>query len=113
MDISHFEKLMETFQSHTNEDGSTGFDIDKFREVFGSVLGGNLSFDQMTMLFMKIDANSDGTVDWDEFSTFIMMGSMESDENVRRGRNGRKPCLRRKLTCRLPVVSKRKCSTRG
>lgn len=82
MNIHHFEQLMVTFHEHKNEDGSSGFDIDKFREVFGHVLGGNLSYDQMTMMFMKIDANSDGTVDWDEFSTYMMMGQMESHETM-------------------------------
>ncbi|KAJ3185585.1 WD40 repeat domain 95 [Geranomyces variabilis] len=80
MNMNHFEQLMVLFQSHENEDGSTGFDIDKFREVFGKVVGGNLTHDQMTMLFMKIDANSDGTVDWDEFSTYMMTGALENSE---------------------------------
>ncbi|KAJ3193190.1 EF-hand calcium binding domain 8 [Irineochytrium annulatum] len=95
MNIHHFENLLRIFNEHKNDDGSTGFDIDKFREVFGKVLGGGLSHDQMTMLFMKIDANSDGTVDWDEFSTYMMTGSMEADdmrtvidERVRRFING-------------------------
>ncbi len=55
------------FKSHRNDEGSTGFDIDKFREGFGKVLGNHVSFDQMTMLFMKIDANSDGTMDCDVY----------------------------------------------
>ncbi|TPX58932.1 hypothetical protein SpCBS45565_g07880 [Spizellomyces sp. 'palustris'] len=80
MNMNHFEQLMAMFQSHQNEDGSSGFDIDKFREVFGKVVGGNLTYDQMTMLFMKIDANSDGTVDWDEFSTYMMTGALEGGE---------------------------------
>ncbi|KAJ3227462.1 WD40 repeat domain 95 [Clydaea vesicula] len=80
MNIHHFEQLQSTFENHKNEDGSSGFDIDKFREVFKNVLGDtNITFDQMTLLFMKIDANSDGTVDWDEFSGYMMAGSMESD----------------------------------
>ncbi|KNE54965.1 hypothetical protein AMAG_00905 [Allomyces macrogynus ATCC 38327] len=80
MNIHHFEQLMAIFKSHRNEDGEEGFDIDTFREVFGKVLGGNLSFDQMTQLFMKIDANSDGTVSWDEFSTFVVMvGGLNQD----------------------------------
>ncbi|KAI8827856.1 WD40-repeat-containing domain protein [Chytriomyces cf. hyalinus JEL632] len=82
MNIQHFEQLMQTFHAHKNEDGSSGFDINKFREVFGKVLGGGLSYDQMTMLFMKIDANSDGTVDWDEFSTYMMAGSMGEAQNM-------------------------------
>jgi WD40 repeat protein len=80
MNINHFEQLMVIFQSHRNDDGTTGFDIDKFREVFGKVLGDNVSFDQMTMLFMKIDANSDGTMDWDEFSTYMMTVNGEEEE---------------------------------
>ncbi|ORZ37998.1 WD40-repeat-containing domain protein [Catenaria anguillulae PL171] len=83
MNIHHFEQLMTIFKTHRNEDGEEGFDIDTFREVFGSVLGGNLSFDQMTQLFMKIDANSDGTVSWDEFSTFVVMVSGLNQEYVK------------------------------
>jgi WD40 repeat protein len=81
MNINHFEQLMVIFKSHRNEDGSTGFDIDKFREVFGRVLGDHVSFDQMTMLFMKIDANSDGTMDWDEFSTYMMTVNGDEEES--------------------------------
>ncbi|KAI9094719.1 WD40-repeat-containing domain protein [Phlyctochytrium arcticum] len=82
MNMNHFEQLMVMFQSHENEDGTSGFDIDKFREVFGKVVGGNLTYDQMTMLFMKIDANSDGTVDWDEFSNYMMSGALDAGEGV-------------------------------
>ncbi|KAL2911515.1 hypothetical protein HK105_209004 [Polyrhizophydium stewartii] len=77
MNIHHFEQLMTLFHNHHNEDGSSGFDIDK---VFGEVLGGNLTFEHMTQLFMKIDANSDGTVDWDEFSAYMMTVSIETDD---------------------------------
>nr|KAJ3422048.1 WD repeat-containing protein 49 [Polyrhizophydium stewartii] len=80
MNIHHFEQLMTLFHNHHNEDGSSGFDIDKFRQVFGEVLGGNLTFEHMTQLFMKIDANSDGTVDWDEFSAYMMTVSIETDD---------------------------------
>eukprot|EP00842_Homolaphlyctis_polyrhiza_P005998 jgi/Hompol1/639/HPOL_002560-RA len=80
MNIHHFEQLMTLFHAHHNEDGSSGFDINKFRDVFGEVLGGNLTYEQMTQLFMKIDANSDGTVDWDEFSAYMMTVSIETDD---------------------------------
>jgi hypothetical protein len=29
LNINHFEKLMSMFEAHRNEDGSTGFNIDK------------------------------------------------------------------------------------
>ena len=32
------------------------------------------------MLFMKIDANSDGTVDWDEFSSYMITVSGDNDD---------------------------------
>lgn len=31
MNIHHFEMLMAMFEEHRNEDGSSGFDIDKAR----------------------------------------------------------------------------------
>ena len=39
------------------------------------------------MLFMKIDANSDGTVDWNEFSGYMITGSYgkTEDEKVSQG----------------------------
>ena len=38
------------------------FDIKEFLEAFGGVLGKNLSKEQLTHLFMKIDADAGGTV---------------------------------------------------
>jgi len=73
----------------------------QFLEAFGGVLGKNLTHEQLTHLFMKIDANSDGaraarepappsakhptrsgadrgrraagSVDWDEFTNFMLL----------------------------------------
>ena len=38
-------------------DGGGSLDLDEFLEAFGGVLGKNLSHEQLTHLFMKIDAN--------------------------------------------------------
>lgn len=54
-------------------DNGGSLDIDEFLEAFGGVLGKNLSHEQLTHLFMKIDANSDGSVDWDEFTNFMLL----------------------------------------
>ncbi|KAG4097981.1 WD40-repeat-containing domain protein [Neocallimastix lanati (nom. inval.)] len=81
MNIRHFEMLMEKLQEHRNEDGSTGFTMEKFLEVFGEILNGALSTEQMTMLFMKIDANTDGNMSWDEFSSYMMSGALEKDDS--------------------------------
>ncbi len=45
-------------------------------------MGGNLSNDELTTLFNKIDANSDGTVSWDEFSSYMMTVSLEETFTV-------------------------------
>ncbi|KAI8812174.1 WD40-repeat-containing domain protein [Cladochytrium replicatum] len=109
LNIHHFEELQKTFHEHRNDDGSSGFSISKFREVFGNVLGGGLNYDQMTMLFMKIDANSDGTVDWDEFSTYMISGAMEDnhqsavfDERIKKVIN----CPHKDMIKRIDFIAK-------
>ena len=52
----------------------------QFLEAFGEVLGKNLTLEQLTHLFMKIDANSDGSVDWDEFTNFMLLTNQAAME---------------------------------
>jgi Ca2+-binding EF-hand superfamily protein len=40
----------------------------EFCDQLGPYLGKNLSKEEVEQLFMKIDANAGGTVDWNEFS---------------------------------------------
>lgn len=47
-----------------DEDGSGELDIDEFVEKLGPHLGGNLTVAQIRQLFLKIDADAGGTVDW-------------------------------------------------
>ena len=42
-------------------------------DAFGGVLGKNLTGEQLVHLFMKIDANSDGSVDWEEFTNYMLL----------------------------------------
>jgi hypothetical protein len=43
----------------------------QFMDAFGSIINrdGSMTQDQIARLFMQIDANSDGGIDWNEFST--------------------------------------------
>lgn len=47
-----------------DEDGSGELDIDEFVEKLGPHLGGGLTVPQIRQLFLKIDADAGGTVDW-------------------------------------------------
>ena len=44
-----------------------------FKIACGTIMGEGLTEEQMGLLFMQIDANTDNEVDWDEFSTFILL----------------------------------------
>ena len=88
MNLHHFQQLRQIFDE-ADEDGGGSLDLEEFREAFGTILGEGLTMDQMTMMFMKIDANSDGSVDWDEFCTYMVLEKQaefemmeEADSNV-------------------------------
>ena len=80
LNVHHFEKLTKIFKEYRNEDGSEGFPLEKFKQVFGEVLDGELNEYELTTLFMKIDANSDGTVVFEEFSSYILASSSQKQE---------------------------------
>lgn len=60
----------ETLQA-ADVDGSGELDIDEFSQQMGPLLGANLTQQQIAQLFMKIDADAGGTVDWDEFTNYM------------------------------------------
>ncbi|KAJ3045801.1 WD40 repeat domain 95, partial [Rhizophlyctis rosea] len=72
MNLAHFRELLRVFQSAAvDKDGK--MDVTQFKSVFSVVLGTGLTDEQMDVLFMKIDANTDDAIDWDEFSTFMLL----------------------------------------
>eukprot|EP00026_Physarum_polycephalum_P001543 Phypoly_transcript_01545.p1 GENE.Phypoly_transcript_01545~~Phypoly_transcript_01545.p1 ORF type:complete len:441 (-),score=105.87 Phypoly_transcript_01545:1901-3223(-) len=77
MILQHLVALKIAFEK-ADTDKSGGLDMDEFVEAFGEVLGKDLNEQQLQQLFMKIDANSDGMVSWDEFSTFMILDNQNS-----------------------------------
>uniref|UniRef100_A0A6U6E0C0 EF-hand domain-containing protein n=1 Tax=Guillardia theta TaxID=55529 RepID=A0A6U6E0C0_GUITH len=75
--------LKERFDS-ADIDGGGSLDMQEFMDAFGSILNkdGSLTREQIRRLFMQIDANSDGVVDWNEFSTYMLMESQMSGSLV-------------------------------
>ena len=59
-------RLMHACMQAADEDGSGELDIDEFCEKLGPHLGGNLTVPEIRQLFLKIDADAGGTVDWYE-----------------------------------------------
>uniref|UniRef100_A0A7S0WPJ8 EF-hand domain-containing protein n=1 Tax=Chlamydomonas leiostraca TaxID=1034604 RepID=A0A7S0WPJ8_9CHLO len=66
-------KLLKKIFEEADEDGSGELDIDEFIEKLGPHLGNNLTEQQIRQLFMKIDADAGGTVDWEEFTNYMFL----------------------------------------
>eukprot|EP00698_Gefionella_okellyi_P017804 TRINITY_DN5262_c0_g1_i3.p1 TRINITY_DN5262_c0_g1~~TRINITY_DN5262_c0_g1_i3.p1 ORF type:complete len:1015 (-),score=201.91 TRINITY_DN5262_c0_g1_i3:408-3230(-) len=68
-------------------DSKRELNVEQFIDEFGKVLGKDMTDLDLRKLFMKIDANSNSLVDWDEFSTYMMFehqgSSMAKTEDAR------------------------------
>ena len=65
-------QLREKFnQADTDQGGA--LELEEFVAAFGDVIGEGLSNKELVQLFMRIDTNSDGSIDWDEFMNFIIL----------------------------------------
>ncbi len=78
INMQHLVELMRIFHE-ADENGSDGLDIDEFRASFGQILGNEKNDQQMAIMFMKIDTNCDGNVDWDEFCTYMLLEYQEKE----------------------------------
>ena len=78
INLQHLVELMRIFHE-ADENGSDGLDVDEFRAAFGQILGAGKNDQQMAIMFMKIDTNCDGTVDWDEFCTYMLLEYQEKE----------------------------------
>lgn len=52
----------------------------EFVNLFREIVDASLSETQLSELFQKIDANSDGTVDWDELTNYMFLSGSGNDE---------------------------------
>jgi hypothetical protein len=69
-----------------DEDGSGELDIEEFTQKLGPHLGQHLSEAQIAQLFLKIDADCGGTIDWTEFTNyfFLQRGVTNAGEDQQR-----------------------------
>ena len=56
-----------------DDSGDGELSLKEFIAAFGKVLGQGLNYKQLNQLFMRIDADSGGTVDWNEFMNYMLI----------------------------------------
>jgi len=65
-------ELREAFDIADTDKGGE-LDIDEFIEAFGNIIGKGMNYKQLRQLFMRIDADSNGSVEWHEFMNYMLL----------------------------------------
>ena len=65
-------ELREAFDIADTDKGGE-LDLDEFKEAFGEIIGKNMNMKQLNQLFMKIDADANGSVEWHEFMNYMLL----------------------------------------
>lgn len=73
------QNLQQIFKE-ADEDEGGGLDIEEFRGAMRQTMGPNVSDQELDRIFMKVDTNCDGTVDWDEYLTYMLLECREKDQ---------------------------------
>ena len=71
-DEALFSRLQKLFDRKQEEEDS-GLPIDEFKDAIRKTVGRNSTKDEIELLFMKVDANCDGQVDWEEYVTYNLL----------------------------------------
>lgn len=64
--------MKERFKQADIDQGGA-LELEEFVAAFGDIIGSGMSNKDLVKLFMRIDTNSDGSIDWDEFVNFIIL----------------------------------------
>ncbi|XP_077192202.1 EF-hand calcium-binding domain-containing protein 8 isoform X2 [Paroedura picta] len=70
INYDHLQKLEWMFHE-ADIDGGGGLDIDEFRKAMKKIMG-NISDEDIDVIFMKVDTNCDGAVDWEEYLNYML-----------------------------------------
>lgn len=76
MNYEHLMALEKIFYS-ANETGNEGLDMDEFRVALKKTMGHDIDDRELDKIFMKVDTNCDGTVDWDEYLSYMLLEYQE------------------------------------
>lgn len=67
-----FSRLQKIFDAK-EEEAQTGLTIDEFKDAMRKTVGRHSTQDEIELLFMKVDANCDEVVDWEEYVTYNLI----------------------------------------
>eukprot|EP00759_Apiculatamorpha_spiralis_P001100 PhF_6_TR10410/c0_g1_i2/m.16328 len=70
-------RSLKTFFDEADVDKGGSLTMEEFVKAFAPVVGG--SEESLRRWFMRIDANVSGTLDWEEFSSFLLLSSANQD----------------------------------
>ena len=76
--LSTFVKLKEAFDA-ADADGGGDLDADEFVRAFRDLMPG-ADDARLRQLFAKIDVDADERIDWDEFSTYVLLSDQAQEE---------------------------------
>lgn len=77
--IDHNLSDLETIFKESMSEDADGLSMEEFRVAMKRATGNHLDDNQLDMMFMKVDTNCDGTVDWDEYLCYMLVECMEKD----------------------------------
>ena len=72
-------QLEQIFKDHPGQE----LDEEEFIKAFGNVMGEDLRPEDLRLWFMRVDANANGSVDWDEFSSHLLYQHHGTIDNPR------------------------------
>lgn len=65
-------ELREAFDIADTDKGGA-LELEEFIEAFGTIIGKGMTPKQLRQLFMRIDADSNGSVEWHEFMNYMLL----------------------------------------
>ena len=89
LQIKELGNLRQTFIANDGELNEKLF-VKELRSVLPAEVSANVSAESLSHLFMKIDANSDGTVSWDEFVSFLFLSNAEQRNSTNNDQEAKK-----------------------
>ncbi|XP_053098931.1 EF-hand calcium-binding domain-containing protein 8 isoform X2 [Hemicordylus capensis] len=81
INYDHLRKLEHMFRE-ADIDGGGGLDMEEFRKAMKKIMG-DISDEDVDVIFMKVDTNCDGSVDWEEYLNYMLREYRGKDDMLK------------------------------